>query len=221
MQKLLSLVFIFMLAFTHLNAYQPEQKAIQSPTCILIKINRSENKIAAMKERHLDNEIQDVMKMDDDLAFAIMEDFKTHFRYCKVYFFNSPSLQDVISKNWKQVAFYDHDFVHPLVLPDSVLSTVFIVENNYPPPPEYDLLKKEGGVTLLEPREQKTFVNSNDEFGIVSYDDGYKLLPNKVCYCRAGLISKRIKDKWPKEYTYTYMGAMRYDRMLKKYFQKD
>lgn len=174
-----------------------------------------------MKERGLTDEIQDVIKMDEQLAFAIMSDFKTHFNFCPVYFFNSSSLNDVIAKNWKQVSFYDHDFIHAVVPPDSQLKNIIIVENNYPPAPEYDQVKKENGVTILEPKDQKTFVNTMDEFGLVSYDDQYHLLPSKICYSRAGLSMKRIKDTWPKEYTYTYIGALRYDRILKKYFSKD
>jgi len=167
----------------------------------------------------MEKEINDVIKMDNDLAFAIMEDFKTNFKYCKVYYFDSPSLPDVMSRNWGKVTFYAHDFVHPVIPPDSLLQRFFIIENNYPPPPEYDKIKKDG-ITILEPKDQKPYLNSNDEFGIVSYDETYTLLPTKIPYSRASLISKRIKDKWPKEYTYTYIGALRYDRLLRKYFIK-
>lgn len=221
MYKNLVILLFFMSAFTSLNAYQIKSKALCQPLCILVKINRSENKLNAMKERGMTNEMKDVVKMDEQLAFAIMADFREHFKYCPVYFFDSPSLPDVKSKNWKTVSFYHHDFIHPVTPPDSLFRCFFILENNYPPAPQYDVLTKENGVTILEPKDQKTFVNSNDEFGIVGYDAQYNLLPGKLAYSRAGLFARRIKNAWPKEYTYTYVGALRYDRLLTNYFKKD
>lgn len=187
-----------------------------APTCVLFKINRSENKIQALKDRKRLDDVKLVQQYDEDIAKAIVDDFKQHFTFCKVYFFNSPQLHDVIDKHWDKVLFFEKDMLNPVKPDMSTFGNVWIVENNFPPPPNYKITVDEQHPELSD--QSRTYLNANDEFGIVSYNKNYELIEHKICYTRSRLKKIKIPDTFPKEYTYVYTGAGRFSTVLKKYY---
>lgn len=210
----ISWLLIFMTAFV---AKAGRGDLPPTPTCILFKINRSINKIEALKERKRFDDVKLVQQYDEDIAHAIVADFKEHFTFCKVYFFNSLQLHDVIDKHWDKVLFFDQDMTNPVKPDISLFGNVWIVENNFPPPPNYKIGSDPQNPELS--KESRSYANANDEFGIVSYNDKYELIEHKICYNRSRLKKAKVPDKYPKEFTYTYIGAEHYNSVLKKYYK--
>lgn len=196
----------------------PEKDTIAKPNFILFKLNRSENKIQALKDRNRTEDIKTLQRYDQQIATAIMKDFNNNFKFCKVYFFNSPQLHDVIEGNWDKVILFDTSLnvaVKPNISPKD---DYFIVENNFPPPPGVEAKNTKSKESQTSNRYDGNFINSHDEFGIVSYDKQYKLLPHKICYSRANMASKIFRKKKLQQFEFEYLGAGEYSKSLNKYF---
>lgn len=194
-----------------------QSTAMRRPTAILFQINRSDNKIQALKEMKDEGSIDEIQEYDQAIGQSIIKAFRKEFNFCKVYFFNSNQLELVKAKRWKEVDFIDSSFTKFVYVPDSILNNIWIAENNYPPTPGYKIDEKSGHA-VIEPT--KNFVNTNDDMGIVLHDNNYQLLPGRLCYHRAGLRQIRIKKTIPKEYTYTYHGVKHFNKSLRNYFSE-
>lgn len=213
-----SIFFCFSIT-NHLYGQERKKMNIKAPTCILFKINRSENKIASLLERNRQNEVEELRREDERIAAAIMEDFKYNFQFCKVYFFNGPELNLVKEKKWSDVSFFDQNLVDRIIPPDSLLKHVFIVELNYPPPPINQIITTSDGVTYQEPQDMRTYLLS-DIPGLVTYDANYVWLNTKFGFVRPRVYHRRIARSPQSGQIVWNFGVKSYDRLLRKYFRK-
>ena len=152
--------------------------------------------------------------MDKKINSTIMEDFNRNFTYCPVYFFYDTLMDFVKSKDWEKVEFYDKDYLKTRKkIEISSIDNYIISEVNYPPVTEFPTIDAAGNV--IEPEYTREYANARD-YGIICYDQDFKLLRNKMQYTNISL--RRIGNMFDQSSLhYKFVGALKFQDKLKKY----
>ncbi len=194
---------------------------IYKPNVILFMLHLSTNKIEALERRGLKNDVLLVKQADKEINTSIIKDFSVSFDFCPVYFFYENQLDAVLKRDWDNVTFYDIEHLtSPKKIEAQSFGNYFIAEVNYPPNIAYKEVKE--GSKAAErvdesPQEEPEYANSRD-YGIILYDDSFKLLPGKLRFTNIALRQKgSIFNKDEREYFFS--GAEKFDKTLKKFFK--
>jgi hypothetical protein len=209
-----------MLAFLIMTICLPTiaQEKYFKPNVILFMLNKSTNKIEALKKRALFTDIKDVEQIDNDINMSIIKDFSKKFKYCPVYFFYSDQYDLVKAKDWENVTFYDYEHLTSnKKIEIHALGNYYIAEVNYPPVQKYEEVKP--SVTMMNGTEngggENEFANSHD-YGIVLYNENFEAVSGKLMFTNISLTKhgSLLKGKNRK---YVFKGSEK----LRYAFQKN
>lgn len=217
-------IFLLMLQSTLVFAQSASIKSesdIYKPNVILFMLHVSTNKIDALERRGLKKDVLLVKQADKEINTSIIKDFSVSFSFCPVYFFYENQLEAVLKKDWDNVTFYDIEHLtSPKKIEAQSFGNYFIAEVNYPPNTNYKEIKadsKAANQADESPLEEPEYANSRD-YGILLYDDNFKLLPGKLRFTNIALRQKgSIFNKDEREYFFS--GAEKFDKILKKFFK--
>jgi hypothetical protein len=210
---------ISILALSNLCIAQTSNTTLYKPNAILFMLNKSTNKIEALKKRGLIEYIKEIEEQDEEINRSIMVDFSKNFKYCPVYFFYSDQLELVKKRDWENVIFSDYEsLVSNKKIEVHNFGNYYIAEANYPPAPIYESANNgdEPSLTGGEGPEND-FANSRD-YGIVVYDENFVPLKSKLRFVnisltKTGNIFKSGSRK------YRFIGAAKLTEALIKYIK--
>ncbi len=159
----------------------------------------------------------DVIQADYEINSSIVRDFEQYFTYCPVYFFYDTQMHYVQKRQWDKVEFYDYEhYKTNKKIEVSSIDGYFIAEVNYPPVTEYPTIDEQGKVH--EPEYTTDYAIARD-YGILCYDEDFKLLRNKLQYINISL--RRMGNMFkPETLRYKFTGAKKFQEKLEKYCGK-
>ncbi|MBK7586837.1 MAG: hypothetical protein IPI22_00080 [Bacteroidetes bacterium] len=214
MQKVYILVLFFLISQM---AKAQEEVFTPKPSSIVFILHISTNKIEGLKKRGLHSDIKDVIAADYEINSSIMQDFKNNFTFCNVYFCYDTQLNYILEKQWNKVTFYDFEHLtRDKRIEVSGIDNFIICEVNYPPPTEYPTIDEKGKVH--EPEYTVEYANGRD-YGVVCYDQDYKLLKNKLRFTNIAMLRTGNIFK-PETLHYHFTGAKKFQARLEKYYTK-
>lgn len=211
-KPIINLLLIITVAF---SVTAQQQQVVEKPTAILFMLHISTNKIEALQKRGLTDDVKDVIETDHEINNSIVRDFEKNFKYCPVYFFYDTQLNFVQLKQWDKVNFFDFEhYKSNKKIEISGISDYIIAEVNYPPLTEFPTVDEKGKV--IKPEYTVEYAAARD-YGIICYDENYKLLRNKLQYNNISL--RRIGNMFDKKSLYyRFVGALAFEERLKKYY---
>lgn len=209
----LSLLFALIL---HIANAQSQETSVYKPNAILFRLNESTVQMEAYKRRGDDKNVAKLKQIDKATHLTIMNDFKSHFSFCPVYFFYEKDLESVIKRDWEKVIFMDTNFAQTdKIIKIGNIDNFFIAEINYPPSISYDTLREGSGVTSSTVLGPDDGAVSSHNYCLLLYNDQYKLLPKPfrltdIVYRKYGLLFGA------EEKGYRFVGASKLDEKLKR-----
>lgn len=209
----LSLLFALILHFA--NA-QSQETSVYKPNAILFRLNESTVQMESYQRRGDDKNVAKLKQIDKATHLTIMNDFKSHFSFCPVYFFYEKDLESVIKRDWDKIIFMDTSFAQTdkKIKLDNV-GNFFIAEINYPPSINYDTIKTAGGGISSSVLGADDGAVASHNYYLLLYNDQYKLLPKPfrltdIVYRKYGLLFGA------EEKGYRFVGASKLDEKLKR-----
>lgn len=188
---------------------------IEKPKVILFVLHISTNKIESYRKKGLMKEMQEVIEADNEINTSIMKDFQYNFKFCNLYFFYDSQMNYVLNRQWDKIIFYDGEHLkNGKKIALSGLDNFIMAEVAYPPAPVYPTVDEKGKV--IEPEYTTDYAIARD-YGILCYDENYKLLRNKLQYINISL--KRVGNMFkPETLHYKFVGAAKFQQKLESYF---
>ena len=157
----------------------------------------------------------EVNQHDIDKNASIISDFMFNFKYCPVYFFYDTQYDYIKNKEWQKVAFYDFESLEQnKKISINNLENYIIAEIAYPPAPDYNKVDAHGNEIISY---ERNYANSRD-YGVICYDENFKLLNNTLQYTK--IILKSPNSLLKKREGYTCIAAEKFQKKLEKYFKE-
>lgn len=193
-----------------------QKELVYKPNVILFMLHISTNQIEALQRKGLTAQIKEVQDADRETNLSIIKDFSLYFKFCPVYFFYDTQLHAVLKRDWDQVTFYDDEHLTSVKkIEANSFGNYFIGEVNYPPSPTYPEIK-DGKVNHVDNSDEVEYANTRD-YGILLYDDNFRLLPAKLQFTNVSLRRKGNVFN-ASSMKYVFSGTEKFEKKLSSYY---
>lgn len=193
-----------------------QKEFVYKPNVILFMLHVSTNQIEGLRRRGMTAQIKEVEDGDRETNLSIIKDFSLNFKFCPVYFFYDTQLNAVLKHDWDNVTFYDDEHMTSAKkIEANSFGNYFIGEVNYPPSPNYPEIK-DGQVNSATNNDEVEYANTRD-YGILLYDDTFKLLPAKLQFTNVSLRRKGNVFN-ASSMKYVFSGTEKFEKKLISYY---
>lgn len=211
-----TLIWFLLFCFAYTQSRSQNAKYYK-PNAIFFKLNESTSQMEAHRRRGDDDKAESLKRIDKASHTSIINDFKTHFTYCPIYFFYDKDLQSILNRDWDSVVVYDTSFNRSgKKIKVNNVGNFFIAEINYPPSIQYDTARANANPTRVSQLGEDDGSVATHDYSLILYDDSFKLLPKplmltNILYRKQGLLFGS------EERGYRFSGAQKLDAKLKKH----
>ena len=187
------------------------------PNAIFFKLNESTSQMEAHIRRGDDEKAESLKRIDKASHTSIINDFRSNFTFCPIYFFYEKDIQAVLNRDWDNVVLYDTSFARSgKKIKVNNVGNFFIAEINYPPSIQYDTVRENGNPTRISQLGEDDGPVASHDYTLILYDDQFKLLPKplmltNISYRKLGILFGS------EERGYKFSGAIKLDAKLKKH----
>jgi len=197
---LVFLLFIFLTLTATCQTIQDSSKvvtyrSIPRPSCILVMLHLSTNKIEGMKKRGMHNDIDEVINADASYNESIMNDFAMNFSFCPVYFFYDTCYEKAKNKQWSDIVFYDYESLtmKKRVFSNS-FSNYFFTEISYRVPETHFDLNTNLPESMIDRYQGDEGVVATHREGFNLYNEDFEPLSGKLLFTEV-LTRRHKKEK--------------------------
>ena len=214
--KFLLLLFSLLLTGRNLLA-QPVRHP--RPDILLVQLNESTTQIEAYRRSKQSEALARILEDDRQINRSLIADFKAHFSFCLVYFFDQKDADAVRQKRWEQVTLYDVDHL------DSARKIewkspgfYYIAQLGYPPMQRFDTLDANATLGRNEVLKGGDDYAAARDYCLLLYNSEMQLLRGKLGVTNISLRKTGSLFR-PEDRQYRFIGAQALQHALGKFTQ--
>lgn len=189
------------------------------PDILLVQLNESTTQIEAYRRSKQSEALAQALEDDRQINRSLIADFKAHFSFCPVYFFDQKDAEAVRQQRWEQVTLYDVDYL------DSARKIewkspgfYYIAKLGYPPIQRFDTLDANATLGRNEVLKGGDDYAAARDYCLLLYNSEMQLLRGKLGVTNISLRKTGSLFR-PDERQYRFNGAQALQHALGKFTQ--
>lgn len=187
------------------------------PDILLVQLNESTTQIEVYRRSKQHEALARVLEDDRQINHSLIADFKAHFSFCPVYFFEQKDVEAVRQQRWEQVTFYDVEYLDsPKKIEWKTPGSYYIAVMGYPPIQRFDTLDATATLGRREVLKGGDDYVASRDYCLLLYNHEMRLLKGKLGVTNISL--RKVGSLFRAEQRqYRFSGAQALQHALDKF----
>lgn len=187
------------------------------PEILLVQLNESSTQIEVYRRSKQQEALANVLEDDRQINRSLIADFKAHFSFCPVYFFEQKDAEAVRQQRWEQVTLYDVDYLDsPRKIEWKTPGLYYIAVLGYPPIQRFDTLNTHATLGRHEILKGGDDYVATRDYCLLLYNHEMQLLKGKLGVTNISLRKAGSLFR-PEQRQFRFSGAQALQHALDKF----